>query len=584
MKFERILTTALQAVPRSWKVFREAMTTWLLDKLWIKNLIRDELGIPTDKILFSEHHLSHAASAFFCSPFDEAAILTVDGVGEWATRDHRPRHAATTITLLREIRFPHSLGLLYSAFTAFLGFEVNEGEYKVMGMAPVRRAALRRQGPEARSRSTRDGSFWLDMDYFCFHHSTTQTYNQQVRRAVRRAARSRRGTSSPRARATRRTSATSRPNFDAHGASATSTTPTSPPASSRCTEEIVLSMARALHDETGLDQLCMAGGVALNSVANGRILRETPFKELYIQPAAGDGGGALGAALYAYHCVLGKPRTLRHGPRLLGQGVHARARSTTSCAARHRRTRRCARRGRAARRASSSSCAGGQVVGWFQGRFEWGPRALGARSIIADPRRADMKDIVNTKIKFREPFRPFAPSVLVEARRALLRPRRAGAALPGALHAVRRRREAGAGRRAAGDHARRRHGAPADRAQGPRARSTTADRALRPGDRRAGDPEHVLQPEGRADRHHAGEGAQHVHAQRHGRAGARQLRSSPRADVAVVASAGDAAGRASSSPASASLLALRHARGRRARAAPRARSLLGARRRCSGRG
>ena len=190
VKFERILTTALQVVPKSWKVFGDAMTTWLLDKLWVKNLIRQELGVPADRILFSEHHLSHAASTFLCSPFEEAAILTVDGVGEWATRDDRTRQAAPRSSCCARSAFPHSVGLLYSAFTAFLGFEVNEGEYKVMGMAPYGDAALRRQGLQALSTSTRDGSFWLDMDYFCFHHSSTRTYNSKFTDSVRRAARS----------------------------------------------------------------------------------------------------------------------------------------------------------------------------------------------------------------------------------------------------------------------------------------------------------------------------------------------------------------------------------------------------------
>ena len=409
VKFERILTTALQAVPRSWKVFGDAMTTWLLDKLWVKNFIRQELGIPTDRILFSEHHLSHAASAFLCSPFDEAAILTVDGVGEWACATFG-RGRGNEVSLLRETRFPHSVGLLYSAFTAFLGFEVNEGEYKVMGMAPYGEPRYVDKVKQV-YKVERDGSLWLDMSYFCFHHSTTRTYNQKFVDLF----------GEPRdpdwlfftessgfppyfgERPADFDRIAERNQYYADIAASIQ----------HCTEEIVLAMARALHAETGLTKLCLAGGVALNSVANGRIMRETPFTELFVQPAAGDGGGALGAALFAHHVVLGQPRRFRMehaywgkaysdaevGDYLRGAGIaHTRASHEDELLDRvvdHLRK--------------------GHVIGWFQNRFEWGPRALGARSIIADPSRTDMKDIVNTKIKFREPFRPFAPSVLVDA-------------------------------------------------------------------------------------------------------------------------------------------------------------------------
>ncbi len=409
VKFERILTTALQAVPRSWKVFGDAMTTWLLDKLWVKNFIRQELGIPTDKILFSEHHLSHAASAFLCSPFDEAAILTIDGVGEWACATFG-RGRGNGVSLLRETRFPHSVGLLYSAFTAFLGFEVNEGEYKVMGMAPYGEPRYVEKVQQL-YKVERDGSLWLDMSYFCFHHSTTRTYNQKFVDLF----------GEPRDpdwlfftessgfppyfgdRPADFDRIAERNQYYADIAASIQ----------HCTEEIVLAMARALHTETGLTKLCMAGGVALNSVANGRIMRETPFTELFVQPAAGDGGGALGAALFAHHCVLGQPRRFRMEHAYWGKSY------TDAEVGDYLRT-----AGIAHTRASHEDelldrvvdhLRKGHVIGWFQNRFEWGPRALGARSIIADPSRSDMKDIVNTKIKFREPFRPFAPSVLVDA-------------------------------------------------------------------------------------------------------------------------------------------------------------------------
>jgi carbamoyltransferase len=409
VKFERILTTTLQAVPRSWKVFGDAMTTWLLDKLWVKNVIRVELGVPNDKILFSEHHLSHAASTFLCSPFDEAAILTVDGVGEWACATFG-RGRGTDVSLLREIRFPHSLGLLYSAFTAFLGFEVNEGEYKVMGMAPYGEPKYVDKVQKLYKIAS-DGSLWLDMDYFCFHHSTTQTYNGKFTGLF--------GES----RDPDWLFFTQQSGFPSYFgdkpadferiAERNQYYADIAASIQHCTEEIVLTMARALHAETGLDHLCLAGGVALNSVANGRILRETPFEDLFVQPAAGDGGGALGAALFAQHCVLGKPRSFRMEHAYWGQGfsegeigdfVRQEGIAHTQCANEDQLLDR-----------TVDHLRRGHVVGWFQNRFEWGPRALGARSIIADPGRADMKDIVNTKIKFREPFRPFAPSVLVDA-------------------------------------------------------------------------------------------------------------------------------------------------------------------------
>lgn len=409
VKFERILMTALQSVPKSWKVFGDAMTTWMLDKLWVKNYFRTELGVPNEKILFSEHHLSHAASTFLCSPFDEAAILTIDGVGEWACATFG-RGRGNEVGLLREIRFPHSVGLLYSAFTAFLGFEVNEGEYKVMGMAPYGEPKYVDK-VEKLYRLGADGSLWLDMDYFCFHHSTERTYSAKFVELF----------GEPRDPDWLFfTESSGFPEYfgdkpaDFDKISERNQYYADIAASiQKATEEIVLNMARAVHNDTGLDKLCMAGGVALNSVANGRIIKETPFKEVFVQPAAGDGGGALGAALYAHHCVLGKPRAFRmdhaywgksYTDAAIGDFVRESGIAHTSCSNEDQMLNRVV-----------DHLQAGHVVGWFQDRFEWGPRALGARSIIADPGRRDMKDIVNTKIKFREPFRPFAPSVLVDA-------------------------------------------------------------------------------------------------------------------------------------------------------------------------
>ncbi len=408
LKFERIVLSTMQTFPKSRQVFQESMITWLSDKLWIKNLIRQKVGVPEKKILFSDHHLSHAASAFFCSPFEEAAILTVDGVGEWATAAHGIGRG-TEISLRKEVRFPHSLGLLYSAFTAFLGFEVNEGEYKVMGMAPF--GAPRYEDKVWRLiRLQKDGSFELDMDYFSFHYSTTKTFNTRFVDLF----------GPPRdPRAHFFTTSSGYPsyfgerprNFDAvarqnqHYADIAASI-------QAVTEEVMLTMANHLHRETGLKRLCMAGGVALNSVANGRILRETPFEEIFIQPSAGDGGGAIGAALYGYHMVLGKPRQFVMQHAYWGQ-EYSEGEVATFLRDKNIRSVRVDDEDQLVARVIDHLQAG-KVIGWFQGRFEWGPRALGNRSILADPRRPEMKDIVNTKIKFREPFRPFAPSVLVE--------------------------------------------------------------------------------------------------------------------------------------------------------------------------
>jgi carbamoyltransferase len=408
VKFERLLLTNMQTFPRSYRVFREAMVTWLSDKLWIKHHIQKRLGVPDSKLLFSEHHLSHAASAFFCSPYEEAAILTVDGVGEWATASLGVGKG-TDIQLRQEIRFPHSLGLLYSAFTAFLGFEVNEGEYKVMGMAPF---GTPRYVDKVHKliRLGGDGSFELDMDYFAFHYSAAQTFNHRFVELF----------GPPRdPQANFFTPSSGYPVYFGDKPShydelARQNEYYADVAASIqvVIEEALLRMAEYAYQETGLRRLCMAGGVALNSVANGRILRETPFEEIYVQPAAGDGGGAIGAALYAYHMVLGKPRGFIMEHAYWGEEHSAGAIATylTNEGIPYRRFDDEAKLlGHVVDRLQE-----GKVIGWFQGRFEWGPRALGHRSILADPRRGDMKDIVNVKIKFREPFRPFAPSVLAE--------------------------------------------------------------------------------------------------------------------------------------------------------------------------
>src|SRR5499425_3018366 len=405
VKFERIIFTSMQTFPKSAGLFREAMKNWLLDKLWIKGLIKQKLGADDGKILFSEHHLSHAASAFFCSPFDEAAILTVDGVGEWATAS-MGTGKSNELHITQEVRFPHSLGLLYSVFTAFLGFEVNEGEYKVMGMAPFgepRYVDLIRRIVEFRD----DGSLWLDPAYVSFPYHTERSFTRKFEKLFG-------APRPPKARfVTSKTSRYDDPNPSSADELSRNQYYADLAASIQAvTEEVMIAMARHLHKQTGLSKLCLAGGVALNCVANYKVLRSTPFDEIYVQPAAGDAGGALGAALYAYHVLLGKPRGFVMDHAYWGKTYTdadiAETLRAEGCAFTH------ADDDERVLDEVVGSLERGQVIGWYHGPFEWGPRALGSRSIIADPRRDDMKDIVNIKIKFREPFRPFAPSVVAE--------------------------------------------------------------------------------------------------------------------------------------------------------------------------
>jgi carbamoyltransferase len=405
-KFERILLSHLSTFPRSWQVFREATIAWFKEKLWVKSLIQDKLRVPPERILFVDHHLSHAASAMFCSPFEQAAVLTIDGVGEWTTTavGHASADWGTgtsnRIHLEQEVRFPHSLGLLYSAFTGWLGFKVNSGEYKVMGMAPYGQPR-HLDKLEKLVRVHDDGSFVLDMDYFSFHHSLSDTYGSRFLHLFGPA----RPPESPFFTRTTgdevrgRESEADRNQYYADVAASVQAV----------TEQVILRTANHLHRTTGQKNLVIAGGVALNSVANGRVMRETPFEQVYIQPNAGDAGGALGAALYAWHVVYGKPRrfVMRHAyygeeydnarlERFLnGRGVRY---ERTACPEQMLEQ-------------LVDAMLQQQVIGFFQGRFEWGPRALGNRSILADPRHASMKEVVNTKIKFRELFRPFAPVV-----------------------------------------------------------------------------------------------------------------------------------------------------------------------------
>jgi carbamoyltransferase len=401
VKFERVLRTTIGTFPRSWELFREAMIGWMNEKLWVKERLASELGVSGDRVLFVDHHMSHAASAFFCSPFREAAILTVDGVGEWATATTGRASACwdgagrNHIQLDQHLPFPHSLGLLYSTFTAFLGFEVNEGEYKVMGMAPYGQPKYLDKILKLASVSA-DGSLRLNLEYFSFPWSVRQSYSRRFLDLFGEA---------------RLPGSEFRLHQENGGDSASAEKDqfyADVAASIQAfTEDVLLKMACELHRQTGLPALCMAGGVALNSVANGRILRESGFEQLFIQPAAGDSGGAVGAALYAYHVLLGEPRKFVLENAYLGREFTA-AEISTFLNQQGIRYESFDDDDKLLDRVTERLTQG-KVVGWFQGRFEWGPRALGNRSILADPRRAEMKDIVNEKIKFREPFRPFAP-------------------------------------------------------------------------------------------------------------------------------------------------------------------------------
>ncbi len=384
LKFERILYTYLATFPRSFPSFIKAIPLWLKQKLWIPHLIRKHMDYEGD-VLFIEHHMSHAASSFMVSPFEEAAILSVDGVGEWATATYG-RGSGNEIEILKQIRFPHSLGLLYSAFTYYLGFKVNSAEYKVMGLAPYGEPRFMKEVNELIS-IAEDGSFKLDMRYFSFDYGLTMT-NGRFDKLFGSPPRK------PDEKLEQR-----------HMDLAASV--------QRITEEVVLRMVDHLHKETGLKNLCMAGGVALNCVANGRVIRESPFEKLFIQPAAGDAGGAVGVATFIHHSINGNPREFVLGNTFLGPGFSSEEIKgyLDELGAPCRQLAREELLKTVARLIDEQN-----VIGWFQGRMEFGPRALGNRSIIADPRNPDNKDVVNLKIKFRESFRPFAPSVLDDHR------------------------------------------------------------------------------------------------------------------------------------------------------------------------
>jgi carbamoyltransferase len=395
LKFERLLETYLAFAPRGFKSFRMAIPVWLKEKLFQKKLLADELksaapGFDWEaKLLFAEHHQSHAASAFYPSPFEEALVLTMDGVGEWATTSVGIGRG-NSLEMVREIHFPHSLGLLYSAFTYYTGFKVNSGEYKVMGLAPYGTPRFAQTILDHVIDLKDDGSFRLNMDYFdyCTGLTMTNTKFDALFGAPRR---------TPEERLDQR-----------HMDLAASV--------QAVLEEAVLRLTRSLQAETGMENLCLAGGVALNCVANGKILRDGKWKGLWIQPASGDAGGALGAALAGYHLFKGGPRTANGktdtmqgaylGPefaqsqieeRLTAAGAKFDVLSDADLTAR-----------------AAADLAEGLALGWFQGRMEFGPRALGGRSILGDARSPAMQKTLNLRVKYRESFRPFAPSVLRE--------------------------------------------------------------------------------------------------------------------------------------------------------------------------
>ena len=399
-KFERLLETYTASAPRGWKSYLMAMPIWLGEKLWMEGNIREHLPGYEGEILFGEHHESHAASAFYPSPFEDAAVLTMDGVGEWATSSVGVGRGRD-LELLHELRFPHSLGLLYSAFTYFTGFRVNSGEYKVMGLAPYGEPTYVKAIKDHLVQIGDDGSLWMNQEYFNYVSGLTMTggkFDQVFGGPPRK----------PETPLTRREIDLAR-------------------SIQEITEEVMLKMATFAHRETGLTKLCMAGGVALNCVGNGRILREGPFKDVWVQPAAGDAGGALGVALSLWHRHLDKPRVSAEAAGTWDPGRRAYADAMSGSFLGPRASEAdiaqfLDRHGHTARRVDwarlgdevAALLAAEKVVGLLQGRMEFGPRALGGRSILGDPRSRKMQSVMNLKIKFRESFRPFAPAVMRE--------------------------------------------------------------------------------------------------------------------------------------------------------------------------
>ncbi len=394
LKFERLLETYVAFAPKGLQSFRMSMPIWLREKLFLKDMLIKEIkkadkGFDDSKLMFGEHHFSHAASAFYASPFEEAVVLTLDGVGEWATttvaigKGHE-------LNIVKEIHFPHSLGLLYSAFTYYTGFRVNSGEYKVMGLAPYGEPKYKDLILDKLIDLKEDGSFRLDQSYFNYASGLTMT-NQKFADLF--------------GEPVRRPDTDNLTQFHMDIAASVQAV----------TEEVVLTITRSLAKEHNIPNLCMAGGVALNCVANGKILRDKAFKDIWIQPASGDAGGALGGALAVWHKELNKPRKVNSNDAMQGSYLGPSYKQSliekelSDCKAKFD----LVTEGEMIEQ-TAQALADGKVIGWFQGRMEFGPRSLGGRSILGDPRSEQMQKTLNLKVKYRESFRPFAPSVLRE--------------------------------------------------------------------------------------------------------------------------------------------------------------------------
>ncbi len=388
VKFERLMESYMAYAPHGLPSFIKAIPVWIKQKLWMKSLINDEMGYE-GKLLFTEHHESHAASAFFASPFEEAAIITADGVGEWATASYGVGRG-NKMEILSEIRFPHSLGLLYSAFTYYSGFKVNSGEYKLMGLAPYGEGKYKDLILKELIELKEDGSFKLNMKYFDYP-AGLKMINSNFEKLFGGPAR-------------KAESKLTQKDMDLAKSI------------QEVTEEVMLRMAKHVHKMTGMKNLCLAGGVALNCVANGKLLKNSPFENIWVQPAAGDAGGSLGAALFAYYDYLENPRKVEKGKDLTGGSYFGPEFPDAEIEAFLKSENIPYTKLSDAELVDKTSelLAQEKVVGWFQGRMEFGPRALGNRSILGDARSPRMQETMNLKIKFRESFRPFAPSVLRE--------------------------------------------------------------------------------------------------------------------------------------------------------------------------
>jgi carbamoyltransferase len=391
LKFERLLDNYIAVAPRGLYSFLDVIPKWIHKRLWIKNDIKKALKGFKGEIIFPEHHLSHAAHAFYTSPFEESAILTIDGVGEWSTTSYGYANS-DSVKITNDIRWPHSLGLFYSAFTYFLGFKVNEGEYKLMGLSSYGKPKYYDLIMENLIDVKDDGSIHLNMEYFAFTYDKVMTSKKFSKLFG--------------IEAKTRDEKTLQIHFDI-GASA-----------QKVLEDVILKMVNHIHTKTKMKNLCIGGGVALNGVANYKILSESPFENVHIPPSPGDAGSAVGAAQYLYHIYHKNSKNIfQNNTQLIRENIYVGPSFTNDKIVEFLNLKKIpfeSLNERELLEKTAQLIADGNIVGWYQGKMEWGPRALGNRSILADPRRADMKDILNEKIKHRESFRPFAPSILEE--------------------------------------------------------------------------------------------------------------------------------------------------------------------------